>query len=123
MLYEVITLITRNGSGTLYHNIYLIGDHALIENNEITKANTRIGIRFYGSDITIRKNFIWRNEGSAMVFWSDLADGVYSGIKIYDNVLSSGETPPEGGGIGITTHMGTFNGAEIYNNTIYVMNT
>jgi len=107
-----------------YHNIYISGDNAIIEKNILRDAAYGDGIRFLGSNLTVRYNFIRHNRKHGIGIWNDYPV-THSNLNISYNLFiqrSYTETPvslPLTINIDNAATAGSFSNIKIYNNSVY----
>ena len=107
-----------------YHNIYISGDNALVQKNILRDAVYGDGIRFLGSNLTARYNFIHHNRKHGFGIWNDYSVN-HSNLAISYNLLiqrNYTETPvsrPMTINISNAAGAGSFHNIKIYNNSVY----
>jgi len=117
----------RNGgsdSSGLKHNIYIVGDNAIVEKNILRDAVYGDGIRFEGSDLVVRYNLFQHNRKHDMGIWNDFPES-HSNLTISYNLFihrNYAETPvslPMVINIDKASGAGSFSDVKIYNNSVY----
>jgi len=108
--------IYENGESKYYHNIYLMGDDAVVENNELSHSPKGDGFRYEGENLTIRFNYVHDNGKHGISFWNDFPKS-FKQNKIYYNLITGMDE--NHWGIHINEYNGGFNGISIHNNNIY----
>ena len=116
-----------NGKGDrdgYYHNIYISGDDAVVEKNVLRDAAYGDGLRFLGSNLTARYNFIHHNRKHGIGIWNDYAVA-HSNLNISYNLFIQhdySETPvslPLAINIDNASGAGNFSDIKIHNNSVY----
>ena len=116
-----------NGGGDkegYYHNIYISGDNAIVEKNILRDATYGDGLRFLGSNLTVRYNFIRHNRKHGIGIWNDYPVD-HSNLNISYNLFIQrdyAETPvslPLAINIDNAAGAGNFSNIKIYNNSVY----
>jgi len=108
--------IYSNGRSKYYHNIYLMGDDAVVEHNELSYSPDGNGFRYEGGNLTIRFNYIHDNGKHGISFWNDFPN-TFKDNKIYYNLITGMDE--DHWGIHINEYNGGFNEIIIHNNNIY----
>jgi hypothetical protein len=98
------------------HNIYLIGDDGIVENNFLLNSPGGNGFRYEGSRLQIKYNFIKNNYGHGISLTNDFPNSHSTNLIAYNIIIGNSDA------YGILVHSNTtglFNGINIYNNTLY----
>lgn len=115
-----------NGHSRFDHNLYLMGDNGIIENNMIHDANYGLGFRYVGSHLVFRNNIVKNNHLHGIGLWNDYGNSHYNN-KIYNNSVDVKDNTTQINSsmaisIGKSPSAGSFSGIDIHNNTINGIN-
>lgn len=115
--------IYLNGHSRFDHNLYLIGDNGIIENNLLRDANYGLGFRYEGSRLIFRNNSVKNNCLHGIGLWNDYNNDHYHN-EIYNNNIEmhgNKNTPNNSSmaiSIGKAENAGSFIGIDIHHNFI-----
>jgi hypothetical protein len=102
------------------HNLYLIGDSAVVKHNIIEGCPGGDGFRFEGGSLRLKYNFFNANKNHAISLYNDLPLTFKDNEIAYNIIVGTDSLPYVNYGINISrdSGQGAFDGVKIFNNSI-----